>query len=140
MLLRLLSAAVRADSMSPSSDARVPGDHQLFVGRNHPADTRLPAREIRGPVAGVGVLVELDAEPGRGLADAPADLGGVLADAGGEHEAVDAAQHRGERADLLGRAVDEVVDGEARALARCSPSRSRMSLLMPEMPSRPDFL
>ncbi len=43
-----------------------------------------------------------------------ADLRRVLADAGREDQAVDAAQHRRERADLLGRAVDEVVDGEPR--------------------------
>ena len=96
--------------------------------------------EIRGPVRGVGLRVQLDAEPRGGLADAAADLGGVLADAGGEHQRVDPAEHGGERADLLGRAVDEVVDAPAARRARCLPSRSRMSLLMPEMPSRPDFL
>ena len=82
------------------------------------ADTRLPAREIRGPLARVGVGIELDAEPGAGLADPRADLGRVLADAGGEHEAVDAAQRRGERADLLGRAIDEVVHRQPCARAR----------------------
>ena len=46
-------------------------------------------------------------------ADPLADLGRVLADAGGEHERVDPAEDRGQRADLLRRAVDEVVHGQA---------------------------
>ena len=41
-----------------------------------------------------------------------ADLRRVLADAGGEDEPVDPAQDRGERANLFGGTVHEVVDGE----------------------------
>ena len=68
-----------------------------------------------------------------------ADFGGVLADAGGEDEAVHAAEHGRHRADLLGGPVDEIVDRQPGA-GSALPSRSRMSLLMPEMPTRPDFL
>ena len=78
------------------------------------AETRLPAREIRGPPLAIRVRVQVDAEPRRRVADPAADLGRVLADAGGEDERVDAAEHRGERADLLGGAVDEVVDRQLR--------------------------
>ena len=49
------------------------------------------------------------------------------------------AEHRGERADLLGGAVDEVVDGQLRRRLLLSRS-SRMSLLKPDIPSSPDFL
>ena len=104
------------------------------------ADTLLAGAEMRGPCrafASSSSSMPSHAEASQMRA---ADLRRVLADAGGEDQPVDAAQHGGQRADLLGRPVDEVVDGEARLRLGCCPSRSRMSLLMPEMPSRPDFL
>ena len=64
--------------------------------------------------------IHLDAEPRGGFADSAADLGGVLADAGGEDEAVDAAQHGGERSDLLGGAVHEVIHGQPGVGLACS--------------------
>ena len=55
-------------------------------------ETRLDGVLMRGPPACVGRRVELDAEPGRVAADALADRRGVLADAGREHERVEAAE------------------------------------------------
>ena len=52
-----------------------------LVGITH-AETLLVAVEIRGPSCVVRVAVEIDAEPRRGVADAAADFGRVLADAG----------------------------------------------------------
>ena len=78
-------------SASPSSARGVPRDHQFLVGRDHPGRHAAAGAEMRGPLARVGVAIELDAEPRRGLADPLADLRRVLADAGGEHQPVDAA-------------------------------------------------
>ena len=84
-----------------------------LVGITH-AETRLSGGGDPRSVRGVGARIERHAEPRRRLADAAADLGGVLADPGGEDQRVDAAEHGGERADLLRGLVDEVVDREAR--------------------------
>ena len=78
------------------------------------ADTRLSAREIRGPPPCVGGIVEFHAQPRRGFADAAADPGRILADAGREHEPVDPAQYGGQAAELACRAVHEVVDRQCR--------------------------
>src|SRR5262245_58983101 len=102
----------RAGSGEPEQPARVPGNHQFLVGWNDP---RLHAARRGGDARTVPLvrcIVEVDAEPGRRVADAAADLGGVLADAGREHETVDATEHGRERADFLGGAIDEVVDRE----------------------------
>ena len=48
----------------------------------------------------VRVRVEIEAQPGRGFTDAAPNLRGVLSDAGGEHDSVHAAKHRGERTNL----------------------------------------
>ena len=67
------------------------------------AETLLSGVEIRGPLPCIRRFVEFDAEPGRTSADSLADLRRVLSDAGGEHQAVDAAEDGRERADLLAR-------------------------------------
>ena len=100
--------------------------------------TRAVGRLMRGPPLRVGMLVELDAEPGGVAADALADRGGVLADAAGEDERVEPAERGGERAELAPDAVDEEVDREPRPRASLASS-VRMSLEMPDTPSRPDW-
>src|SRR5262247_921195 len=86
------------------------GDHQLLVGRHDPrGDLRGVGRDAGGPPR-VGGLVERDAEPGRVAADARAQLGVVLADAGGDDDRVEAAERRGERAELAPDAMDEELD------------------------------
>src|SRR5262245_23333169 len=109
----------RAGRTRPSADQpqQQPGvarDHQFLVGPDHPPrDPAAAGRDPRG-VPAVGLAIELDAEPRACLADPLANLRGVLADPGGEHQRVDAAHHRGERADLLGRLVDEILDRQPR--------------------------
>ena len=63
----------------------------------------------------------------------------MLADAGGEHQRVDAAERRRERAQLLGDVVDRTVRPPRRARVGLA-SRSRMSFETPETPSSPDCL
>src|SRR5687767_7987395 len=101
-----------AGAGEPEEPAGVAGDHQLLVGGDHPGgDLALAAGDPRA--AGlVRAGVEFDAQPAAGFSDPTADLRGVLADARGEDEAVEPLEDRGEGADLLGCAVDEVVDGE----------------------------
>ncbi len=100
--------------------SRVPGDDQFFVRRDDPG--RHAASCARNPraLSRIRLVIELDAQPRRRLADPGPDLRRVLADAGGEDQPVDPAQHAGERADLLGRLVDEIVDGQTCARARRS--------------------
>ena len=83
---------------------------------------------MRGPPRAVGRLVELDAEPGGARADPRADLGRALADPGGEHEGVEPAERRGERAELAADPLDEQIDrlrgarvvaGQQRRACRC---------------------
>src|SRR4029453_5559332 len=105
-------ASLRARSGDSQQLAGMARDHQLFVGRDHPGGHGAPRVGNARPPGGVPPRVDLDAEPGGGRADARADLRGVLADAGGEDQRVDAAEHSGQRPDLLGRAVDEVVQRE----------------------------
>src|SRR5215204_3605179 len=73
-------------SSQPEQRPSVPGYHQLLVGRDDPRrDLALScgdswaARLIR-------LGVEFHAQPARSVADAPADLGRVLADACGEDQ------------------------------------------------------
>ena len=66
-------------------------------------------------VPAVRVAVQLEPEPGGGFDDLRTHGGCVLADAAGEHERVEAAQRRGERAELAPDPVAEQVDGELRA-------------------------
>jgi hypothetical protein len=109
----LQSVPVRTGFDQSQQPPGVAGDHQLLVGGDHPG--RGPAVDL-GDLRAlhlVGLEVQLDAQPGAGLDDAAADLGGVLADAGGEDEPVDAAHHAGQPADLPGGAVDEIVHGQA---------------------------
>src|SRR6185437_8050022 len=91
----------------------VPRYHQLFIGRDHPGGDLARASGDSGTITPVGLGIELNAEPCRRLTDAAADLRGVLSDAGRKYQAIDPAQSCSHSADLLCRAVDEVVDGQA---------------------------
>ena len=71
------------------------------------------------------------------LADPLADLGRALADPGREHEAIEAAEHRGERAELAADPPDEQLDRLRARAGRRSPAASRMSLLIPDTPLSP---
>ena len=64
--------------------------------------------------------------------------GFVLADAAGEHDRVEAAERRRQRAELALDPVDEQIDRQRRARIASRRATSRMSLDMPDTPSRPD--
>ena len=114
-------------------------DHEFLVRRDDPR--RNPAvapADARSPGL-VGRLVQLDAEPCGIAADPCSDRGGVLANSRGEHQRVEPAQGRGQRAQLAADAVDIEVDrlgGPGSVLA----SSVLMSLEMPETPRSPDSL
>ena len=88
----------------------MPGDHLLLVGRDridaYPAAVGRDARAARS----IRLVVKFNAEPSAARADALADLGRALADAGGEHEAVEAAEHRSERTELAANPPDKQID------------------------------
>ena len=110
------------DALHVATALRVPRDHQLLVGGNDPCrDAELAARADARSVARVGVGVELDAEPGRVAADALAQRRAVLADAGGEHDRVEAAERGGKRAQLAADAIGEEIDGRLGARLARSP-------------------
>src|SRR5688500_11064658 len=89
-------------------------DDELFVRGHHPhVDNAGRCRQV-WTMTLVGGPIDLDTEPRRRVADALADGRGPLADARGEDQAINTAEHGGERADILGDSVDEIVDGEPR--------------------------
>ena len=74
--------------------------------------------EIRGPSEIVRLLVQLHAEPRQLGAQRRADGGGVLADAGGEDESIQPAEHGRVGAGVLGHRVDEILHRRDRARIR----------------------
>ena len=92
------------------------GDHQVFAGVDdgypHP---RVPGGDVTfGTDAVVEAGVQSQAEKGEVGAHVGAQSGGVLADAGGEHERVEAAQLRGQGAHRRADPVLVDLQGEAR--------------------------
>ena len=77
--------------------------------------TRLPGVEMRGARAAFAVGVELHAHPGAGMADSVPDRRRVLANAGGEDDAVQPTHRPGERGEVARDLVDEDLDREAGA-------------------------
>jgi hypothetical protein len=75
-------------------------------------ETLLCGPEIRGPWPR-WPRIKFDSQPCSGFADSPADLGRVFTNAGSENQPVDTAKNCCQSANLLRRAVDEVVHGEA---------------------------
>src|SRR5690242_8845985 len=88
------------------------GYHQVFISLYHvggdsavsPADALL--------VLAVGRLVQLQPKPSTGPADHASYPCCILAAPGGEHDAIEPAQRRGERADVASDAVAEHFDCE----------------------------
>src|SRR5262249_19291802 len=94
---------------------RMAGDHQVLVGFYHiGADPALPCTDT-GPMLLVGPLVEFDPEPAARSADGAAHRRGILADPGGEDDALETAQRHRERGDFAVPAVAKDLDGKARA-------------------------
>src|ERR1700751_5517067 len=67
-------------------------DHPLLVGRDDPGGNRRAGRGDARAARAVRRRIEMQSEPGEARADAGAQLGGVLADAGGEDDGVDALE------------------------------------------------
>src|ERR1700741_1956932 len=85
--------------------AGMAGNHQILIGfYNISGDVAVRRADSR-LVLVVGCLVELQPEPGTGPADGAAHRCGILADAGGEDDSVEAAERRRERADPASRAI-----------------------------------
>jgi len=86
------------------------GDHQVLISLYHiggdaavsPADALL--------VLAVGRLVQLEPKPSTGPADHASYPYCILADPGGEHNAIEPAQRRSELADVASDAVAEHFD------------------------------
>src|SRR5207237_9482302 len=76
------------------------------------ADRAAADAPLVGAGGAVQLLVELDAEETETAADAGAHRRGVLADAGGEGQRVDAAEDRGVGADVLRDPVREQLERE----------------------------
>src|SRR5690606_28623331 len=83
---------------------------QFLVGRDGVDRDPAAIRGYARAAGAIGGMIERDAEPGRPLAHARADLGRALADARREHEAIEAAQDCGERAELTAYPPDEQID------------------------------
>src|SRR3954452_20535296 len=102
---------------APSEDFQgVVRDHALLVGRDDvtPGSTS-PGRNQACPRRidrRVCRLIQFDAEPAGFPADPRADRGGVLSDAGREHDGVQALHRGGQRAEGEASPVDEVIQGE----------------------------
>ena len=108
---RPLSRYARASTRPSSEDVWRAIISSSLVGITH-AETRLPGRENRGVFFALAAWSTSMPSHADERQMRLRISGRVLADAGGEDERVDAAQHGGEAADLTRRAVDEVVDGQ----------------------------
>src|SRR5262245_22098496 len=97
----------RLRALPGKQSAGVQGDHQLFIrGDNPGADAAVRTADARA-AAVIGRRIQLQPEPGSITADTAPDGGGILADAAGEHEGVEAAECRGQRPQFAADAVEE---------------------------------
>src|SRR5436305_2473598 len=113
-----LTARRRRHLLEPKQSAGSAGCDDVLPGLDdHDSDGALRCghRRIRGRGL-VRLIVELDTEVAEPLADGAAHDGRVLANAGGEHERVEAAKRSRHRADGEGYAVHEDCKRDAGAL------------------------
>ncbi len=61
-------------SHQPKQLAGMPRDHQFLVGGNHPGRNFAVLTGDSRPTAGVGIGIQLQAQPGGGLTDSAADF------------------------------------------------------------------
>src|SRR5271165_5891301 len=83
----------------------VSGNHQVFVSFYHMGGD--PARRCAdaGLMLPVSLLVQFQSKPAARPANGVTHRRRILADTCGENDPVEAAERRGERADLAGRAI-----------------------------------
>ena len=85
--------------------AGMAGNHQVLVGLYHiGGDTTVRGADA-GPMLAVGRLVEFQSEPAARASNGIPYRCRILADTGGKDDSVEAAERRGERADLASRAI-----------------------------------
>jgi hypothetical protein len=87
------------------------------VGMTH-TETRLSAVEMRGPLESFACPSSFTPSHASLAHSGRADLGGVLTNAGGEHESVQPAEHGRVGAGIFGHRVDEVLHRGDRARIR----------------------
>src|SRR5512138_3616041 len=91
-----------SDLLSGQRLAGVQGNHQLFVGWDHPGAHPAPLAAEPVPSPCVGLFVEFKTQPLRGTADTFSDRDGVLADSPGEDQRIEPPEGCGKRAQLTG--------------------------------------
>ncbi len=90
------------------------GDYRLLVGRDDPdVDAAVPCADAGG-ASRIRAGVQPQPEPSQARAYSGADGRGVLADSGGEHQAVQPAQRADQGAHFRGDPVGEQLDGFTR--------------------------
>jgi hypothetical protein len=110
---------VAASSFCEGDTVCVPGDHQIFVGRDRAHDaTRLGRTDCTG-VSIIACRIEFYPEKAQSRASAPSYLGGPLADSPGEYQNVEAAQSGRQRSNLFPRLVAEHFNVLSRARIGC---------------------
>jgi len=113
-------------------------DHLFFIRSDDMKGNAACRGADRGRVVLIGRTVQLYAQPQKLVCNTPADLRLVLANAGGEDEAVEPTERGCKPPDLAGDPEREEIDC-LRASSLSFSRSSRVSPLRPETPSRPDL-
>ena len=110
-------------------------DHQLFIGRHDvEGNAAVSARDPRGMT---GVLKRISDAPAiQPLRDPCPDADGVFADPCGKDKTIEALQGSRQQSGIKRNAMNKIVNGKSRTRVVAALS-SRMSLLTPESPFRP---
>ena len=92
------------------------GDDGFLIGVQHLHRNQAVGAADEAAAAAVRWRVELHAQPACAFDDACAQHRGVLADATGEHQPVDAAQRRSHAGEFAQHLLNEIIDRQASAL------------------------
>src|SRR5207253_4869535 len=110
----------------PEYRARVARNHQVLVGRDHSDRAGAFVGTDDRVVARVPLGIEADAEMLEAGTRFPAHRRGMLADPAREHERVDPAQNRSERADVLAELMAEELDRLGGRRLTCARGEQRL--------------
>ena len=86
------------------------GDHQRFIGGDHPGRDTASLPAYTGLSIRVGFFIEIKPDPVRVTADPLADWSRILTDPPCENQRIEAAEGGGERSQLTGDPVYEKVN------------------------------